>query len=541
MDRISATLEPSGVTRELELRLDSGPLGLEYVTQLGRVVVERVTNGTPADAAGLGPETPFFLRRIAGCDADGSEALVQAVSASRAAGHTTAQITIERASRRDDPAAAVAPAVPNSGRRQTAPAVAVRSPSVDLIDLCSDAASAAKTKLAGAPSPPRKPTRTQSLRTPVKRQGREESSGDELSPLPLFTRDFGSPLSDDLEPPESRRQQERRAAKERPRAPTAVAAGLTWEELQGMFDGSGKMQRRLWVKAVGKVLDKGCADMSVRRLVWPYFLQLYPVESTEEEREKVRQQRRAEYEQYLSQYRSVTEAQRSRWSAFSENERQVLRDVLRTDRKSALFGDEDGQGMTALRNVLLAHLMFHMDLGYCQGMSDVAALLYRVLRDESLTFWGFVYAMEGLPNMRRNFAGDMQGSRDQLLMLRRLLSETDGQLARQLSQLDPAFLFAFRWITVRFKREFPTDLALRIWDAILACPTTGDFHLLLACSMLRQEPLRTLLMEARSPDDLVAVSSRLREIVDVQATVAAAAEVWAHAGRRAGAAAAGRK
>jgi hypothetical protein len=49
------------------------------------------------------------------------------------------------------------------------------------------------------------------------------------------------------------------------------------------------------------------------------------------------------------------------------------KDARRTDRAQQLFRLERGAGVRALRALLLAHAVHDFDLGYVQGMSDLAA------------------------------------------------------------------------------------------------------------------------------------------------------------------------
>uniref|UniRef100_UPI000B4CCCCF TBC1 domain family member 17-like n=1 Tax=Lonchura striata TaxID=40157 RepID=UPI000B4CCCCF len=47
-----------------------------------------------------------------------------------------------------------------------------------------------------------------------------------------------------------------------------------------------------------------------------------------------------------------------------------------------------------LRELLLTFCMFHFDLGYVGGMSEVLAPLVSVCPDEAEAFWAFVAVME---------------------------------------------------------------------------------------------------------------------------------------------------
>lgn len=89
------------------------------------------------------------------------------------------------------------------------------------------------------------------------------------------------------------------------------------------------------------------------------------------------------------------------------------------DRKHRFFAKERGQAARMLRNVLLAHVMWNFDLGYVQGMSDLAAPLLWVARTEvghpgqlsaeertaveAEAFWMFAALME---RMAGNFNSD---------------------------------------------------------------------------------------------------------------------------------------
>lgn len=39
-------------------------------------------------------------------------------------------------------------------------------------------------------------------------------------------------------------------------------------------------------------------------------------------------------------------------------------------------------------NVLVAYSMFNTEIGYCQGMNNLAAILLMYLGDEETAFWG---------------------------------------------------------------------------------------------------------------------------------------------------------
>jgi hypothetical protein len=127
--------------------------------------------------------------------------------------------------------------------------------------------------------------------------------------------------------------------------------------------------------------------------------------------------------------------------------------------------------------------LFNFDLGYCQGMSDLASPLLVVMDgDEVDTFWCFVGLMERLAS---NFAKDQAGMHTQLAALRQLIQVLDPQLHAFLEERDCLnYFFAFRWLLVHFKREFAFDQVLNLWEAFWSCPLTPHLHLYLAAAVL---------------------------------------------------------
>ncbi|KXZ41575.1 hypothetical protein GPECTOR_384g191 [Gonium pectorale] len=115
-------------------------------------------------------------------------------------------------------------------------------------------------------------------------------------------------------------------------------------------------------------------------------------------------------------------------------------------------------------------------------MSDVAAPLLAVMRDEAEAFWAFAALME---RQRANFAPDLAGMTCQLAALRRLL--LDPPLHAYLERRDClSYYFAFRWLLISFKREFKYDEVLLLWETCWACRATRQLHLYLAVAVLVQ-------------------------------------------------------
>ena len=88
-------------------------------------------------------------------------------------------------------------------------------------------------------------------------------------------------------------------------------------------------------------------------------------------------------------------------------------------------------------------------------MSDLAAPMLVVMKDEAEAFWGFAALMDRLEG---NFHSDSQGMHAQLTALRDLIDVLDPPLSAHLASADAlSFFFAYHWLLIHFKREFAFD------------------------------------------------------------------------------------
>lgn len=93
-------------------------------------------------------------------------------------------------------------------------------------------------------------------------------------------------------------------------------------------------------------------------------------------------------------------------------------------------------------------------------MSDLAAPMLVVMKDEAEAFWCFAALMDRLEG---NFHSDSQGMHAQLSALRDLIHLLDPPLHAHLASADAlSFFFAYRWLLIHFKREFAFD-EVSIW------------------------------------------------------------------------------
>lgn len=226
----------------------------------------------------------------------------------------------------------------------------------------------------------------------------------------------------------------------------------------------------------------GGIDVSIRGEVWPFLLHYYSHESTSEEREALREQKRKEYATIQQKRLSMTpEEQRAFWRSVQFT---VDKDVVRTDRNNQFFRGEDNPNVESMRRILLNYAVYNPAIGYSQGMSDLVAPILAEVLDESDTFWCFVGLMQNTIFVSSPRDEDMER---QLLYLRELLRLTHQRFYQHLVSLGEdglQMLFCHRWLLLCFKREFPEAEALRIWEACWAHYQTDYFHLFICVAIV---------------------------------------------------------
>ncbi|XP_070417493.1 TBC1 domain family member 16 isoform X5 [Equus przewalskii] len=215
-----------------------------------------------------------------------------------------------------------------------------------------------------------------------------------------------------------------------------------------------------------KAIFFGGIDVSIRGEVWPFLLRYYSHESTSEEREALRVQKRKEYAEIQQKRLSMTpEEHRAFWRNVQFT---VDKDVVRTDRSNQFFRGEGNPNVESMRRILLNYAVYNPAIGYSQGMSDLVAPILAEVLDESDTFWCFVGLMQNTIFVSSPRDEDME---KQLLYLRELLRLTHLRFYQHLVSLGEdglQMLFCHRWLLLCFKREFPEAEALRIWEACWA-------------------------------------------------------------------------
>ncbi|XP_037113050.1 TBC1 domain family member 16 isoform X4 [Syngnathus acus] len=231
-----------------------------------------------------------------------------------------------------------------------------------------------------------------------------------------------------------------------------------------------------------KAIFFGGIEPSIRGEVWPFLLHYYSYDSSSQEREAWRLQKRTQYHDVQQRRLNMSPEEHSDF--WRKVQFTVDKDVVRTDRSNQFFRGDNNPNVEIMRRILLNYAVFNPVMGYCQGMSDLVAPLLTEIQDESDTFWCFVGLMENTIFISSPRDEDMER---QLMYLRELLRLMLPDFHRHLMALGEdglQLLFCHRWILLCFKREFPDTDALRMWEACWAHYQTDYFHLFLCVAII---------------------------------------------------------
>ncbi|GLB35011.1 putative protein with domain in Tre-2, BUB2p, and Cdc16p [Lyophyllum shimeji] len=297
------------------------------------------------------------------------------------------------------------------------------------------------------------------------------------------------------------------------------------------------------------------AEGKLRQTVWPFILGVYQWDATRAERERKWEAERKLYHELKDQWCGVPEVF-DRPDVVEERHR-IDVDCRRTDRNQPLFatptapaspskaGRQDdeksshqrystvapnmadigaqsptNEHIDRLAGILLTYNLYEKELGYVQGMSDLCAPIYVVMdANEEMTFWCFVEVMH---RMKQNFLRDQSGMKKQLLTLQQLIGVMDPELYRHLEKTDGLNLFfCFRWVLIAFKREFPFNDVLRLWEVLWTDYYSNDFVLFVALAVLEshRDMILRYLVEF---DEILKYCNELSMTIELDTTLAQA-------------------
>ncbi|KAL2088561.1 hypothetical protein ACEWY4_015460 [Coilia grayii] len=213
-----------------------------------------------------------------------------------------------------------------------------------------------------------------------------------------------------------------------------------------------------WLKMVQKWDKYKNSDRMVRRLykgipqqlrgkVWSLLLDV----------EKVKNENAGKYETMCQQAK-----------LFSAEIKQIDLDINRTFRNHIMFMDRFGVKQQSLFNVLAAYSVYNTEVSYCQGMSQVAAILLMYLNEED-AFWALSqlltnqkhamhgFFVPGFPKLQR-----FQSHHEQIL------SKLQPKLKKHLDREQmTSGIYSTKWFLQCFIDRTPFTLTLRLWDIFI--------------------------------------------------------------------------
>lgn len=140
-----------------------------------------------------------------------------------------------------------------------------------------------------------------------------------------------------------------------------------------------------------------------------------------------------------------------------------------------------------LASVLHAYALHDPEVGYCQGMNEVAAMFLEHIPDESEAFWCFErflrayrshFIISSPAHQTAAIQGDRVTVRHRLVALGDILRRQDPPLWKHVQLLGAGdCMFAFRAVVALMSRELPPAETAFLWEALMAA---GD-HMLSPC------------------------------------------------------------
>ncbi|XP_043795970.1 TBC1 domain family member 16 [Apis laboriosa] len=254
-----------------------------------------------------------------------------------------------------------------------------------------------------------------------------------------------------------------------------MITSLAWKDL---LNERGQVEDDL---ALRKGIFFGGLEPALRKIVWPFLLHCYSYQSTYEDREQIDAIRRQEYEEIQKRRLSMNPEQAEH---FWRNVVCIVeKDVVRTDRGNPYYAGEDNPNIEIMKNILLNYAVYNSRLGYTQGMSDLLAPLLAELNSEIEAFWCFAGLMQRSVAVCTPTDIDMDRNLCYLRELVRIMvPDFYAHLQKHTDALE--LLFCHRWILLCLKREFPTEVALVMWEACWVNYLTDHFHLFLCLAIM---------------------------------------------------------
>ncbi|XP_028756771.1 TBC1 domain family member 2A-like isoform X3 [Neltuma alba] len=124
------------------------------------------------------------------------------------------------------------------------------------------------------------------------------------------------------------------------------------------------------------------------------------------------------------------------------------------------------EGHAALRRVLVGYSFRDSDVGYCQGLNYVAALLLLVMKTEEDAFWMLAVLLENVL-VNDCYTNNLSGCHVEQRVFKDLLAKKCPRITAHLEALEfDVSLVATEWFLCLFSKSLPSETTLRVWDVM---------------------------------------------------------------------------
>ncbi|KAF8161110.1 rab-GTPase-TBC domain-containing protein [Crassisporium funariophilum] len=151
----------------------------------------------------------------------------------------------------------------------------------------------------------------------------------------------------------------------------------------------------------------------------------------------------------------------------STHEKAITRDLGRTFPHHDFFTDGQGIGQENLFNVLKAYSLYDPQVGYCQGLPFIVAILLLNMPDEEA--FSLLVRLMSVYDLQGHFLPEMPKLQLRLFQFDRLIEELLPVLhVHFLRQGVKSSMFCSQWFLTLFSYRFPLEIVFRIYDNCLA-------------------------------------------------------------------------
>ncbi|OIW16444.1 hypothetical protein TanjilG_19160 [Lupinus angustifolius] len=147
------------------------------------------------------------------------------------------------------------------------------------------------------------------------------------------------------------------------------------------------------------------------------------------------------------------------------------------------------EGHAALRRVLVVYSFRDSDVGYCQGLNYVAALLLLVMKTEEDAFWMLAVLLENVL-VNDCYTNNLSGCHVEQRVFKDLLVKKCPRIASHLEALEfDVSLVTTEWFLCLFSKSLPSETTLRVWDVIFYEGAKFIFNVALAIFKMKEDEL----------------------------------------------------